>query len=262
MKVCQSKTCKFLVIAHRGASYDAPENTMAAFNRAVEMKADMIELDVLLTKDGVPVVIHDNDLFRLAGIREKVTDLYFDDLLTVDIGSWFGSAYTDERIPSLKQVLAWAKDKVLLNIEIKAESVTGQAVNGIEEKVIDLVCEFEMDEYVILSSFDYRAVKRFKLIAPVIKSALLYEKSQSKGKSPSELMNDYMSDFLNISLRNLNSLRLSSEAICSLPVMVYTVNHKYQMKKLIRLGVSGIFSDRPDLLKEVADAEIPDRYSC
>jgi glycerophosphoryl diester phosphodiesterase len=261
LKLCHSKTCKFLVIAHRGASYYAPENTMAAFNRAVEMHTDMIELDVLLTKDGVPVVIHDDELFRLAGIRERVTDLNFDDLLTVDVGSWFGSVYKGERIPSLKQVLGWAKERVALNIEIKAESVTGRKENGIEEKVINLVQEFEMEEYVILSSFDYRAVKRFKQIAPDIKSAVLYEKIQSKGKTPVELVNDYKADFFNVSRRNLNSVRLSSETIRTLPVLVYTVNHGYQMKNLIRKGVFGIFSDRPDLLKEVADAEIPDRCS-
>lgn len=248
------------MIAHRGASYYAPENTFAAFNKALEMGADMIELDVLLTKDGVPVVIHDNDLERLAGIQGKITDTDYEEVQKIDVGSWFAASYKDERIPTLREVLIWAKDKISLNIEIKAESVTDKAEGGIEEKVIDLIREYEMEEYVLLSSFDYRAAERFSHLGSEIASAILYDKDQSRGKTASGLIQMYKCDYFNVNWRYLTLFSFHKPDINAQLMMVYTVNSRRLMRKLIRKGVYGIFSDRPDLLKEVADKEISERY--
>jgi glycerophosphoryl diester phosphodiesterase len=224
------------------------------------MEADMIELDVLLTKDGVPVVIHDNNLERLAGIKGMITDTDYEEVQKMDVGSWFAISYKEERIPTLREVLSWAKDRISLNIEIKAESVTDQAAGGIEEKVIHLIREYEMEEYVLLSSFDYRAVERFTLLAPEIASAILYDKDKSKGKAASGLMRMYKSSYFNVNWRYLTLFSFHKPDIDAHLMMVYTVNSRRLMRKLLRKGVNGIFSDRPDLLKVVADKEISERY--
>jgi len=224
------------------------------------MGADMIELDVLLTKDGVPVVIHDNDLERLAGIQGKITDTEYVEVQKMDVGSWFAASYKDERIPTLREVLSWAKDKISLNIEIKAESVTDQVAGGIEEKVIDLVREYEMEEYVLLSSFDYRAAERFSHLGSEIASAILFDKKQLDGVSAAGLMHKCKSNYFNVNWRYLTLFSFHKPDIDAHLMMVYTVNSRIVMRKLIRKGVYGIFSDRPDLLKEVADKEISERY--
>jgi glycerophosphoryl diester phosphodiesterase len=250
---------KFLVIAHRGASKYAPENTFSAFEKAFQMKADMIELDLLLSKDGIPVVIHDENLTRLAGVSANVSDLTFEELQKLDVGSWFHKDFKDERIPSLEEVLTWAKNKISLNIEIKSEAVTDFKENGIEKKVIDLVREFEMGNHVLLSSFDERALVKFHKIAPEIAAGYLFDKKSSREKSAANLIGTFQADAFHIGRWDLRKKELNSLKDAGIPVMVFTVNDRFTMRRLIKRGVFGIFSDRPDRLKAIADKEIEGR---
>lgn len=245
----------FSVIAHRGASYYAPENTMAAFSLAYEMGADMIELDVLLSSDQIPVVLHDPHLKRTTNGEGKVENFSLEDLKKLDAGSWFSSEFKNEKIPSLKEVIQWASDKIALNIEIKPETVTEDAVDGIEAKTIQLVKKFGMEQHVVFSSFDYRVVDRIKNIDPKLITALLYNKKISQRRSPVYLAKKYKADSINLKWSEVYPKRIEQLRESKLPVWVYTVNEPVLMRRLMNQGVSGIFSDRPDLLRKVADQE-------
>lgn len=242
----------FVVIAHRGASSEYPENTMAAFEAATEMGAEMIELDVLLSQDGVPVVFHDAQLGDHTNGSGLISDYTAEELKKLDAGSWFNSRFSDQRIPTLEEVLAFAKGKIALNIEIKTEAVTDQREGGIEEKCLKLVREYGMGDYVLFSSFDYRAVQHLKELAPDISVAILYNRSKSNFKLPHELLQKYNADAFNCSYRQLTQKRLANLRTHDIPSFIYTVNKEAQMRKLIAAGVTGIFTDKPDLLLRVA----------
>ncbi|MEX2478338.1 MAG: glycerophosphodiester phosphodiesterase [Gracilimonas sp.] len=243
----------FVIIAHRGASAYHPENTMSAFRAAYEMGAEMIELDVTLSKDGVPVVIHDETIDRTTNGKGLVSDFTLDELKNLDAGTWFSEKHAGEPIPTLEEVLEFARGKIALNIEIKPEAVTDEVRGGIEEKAWDLVKKYEMEDYVLFSSFNYQAITHLKEINVDIKAALLYEKGQSAKRSPAQLVGEYNADAFNCSYRQF-SKKWAEEALeKSFPVFVYTVNSERGMKKMIKRGVRGIFSDKPDLLKEIVD---------
>lgn len=243
----------FLVIAHRGASYDSPENTMPAFKLAHQMGAEMIELDVQLSKDGVPVVFHDRTLNKKSSGRGIVSTHTVRELKKLDVGNWFSSRFKGEKIPLLEEVLEWAKNRILLNIEIKPEAVEEKPGRGIEEKIIELAKAYNMENSVLISSFHYLALKRLKVIAPDVTTGLLYYKKISDGLSPSELLNLYRADFFHCSRLEMKKSWAEELRQSNQPFLIYTVNKPRQMIKFIRMGAFGIFSDKPDLLKEIKE---------
>lgn len=243
----------FVVIGHRGASAYYPENTMAGFRAAVDMGAEMIELDILLSKDGIPVVIHDETLDRTTNGEGRVADYTLAELKQLDAGSWFHPDFEGESIPTLEEVLFFAKNRIAVNIEIKTEAVRDSVPGGIEEKSLELVNRYGMAEYVLFSSFDYRAVNHLRQLDQEIATALLYEKQQSGDRKPQQLIQDFKANAFNCSHRQLNRKWVAELNKHEVPFFVYTVNSKVKMKKLIGQGVSGIFSDKPDLLKEVVE---------
>ena len=243
----------FIIIAHRGASAYAPENSHSAFELAIAMKAEMIELDVSLSKDGIPVVIHDETLDRTTTGRGSVQDYILEELKTLDVGSWFSEKFKNEPFPTLEEVLSYTKDRIAVNIEIKTEVVTNEIEGGIAQKSLEIVERLGVQDQVIFSSFDYRVLKHLEALNPDMPKAMLYEKSQSGKKLPSELVSEYKVDVFNCSHRQLSKAWAKDLNDHSIPFLVYTVNDERTMKKVIGLGATGIFSDKPDLLKEVVE---------
>jgi len=139
--------------AHRGASARAPENTMSAFQAAEEAGADGIELDVHLSREGVPVVIHDDTVDRTSDGTGRVSDKRISELLDLDAGAWFSETCTGERIPLLADVLAWAGTRLRINIEIKDEDA-GQVV-------MQTLQDFPRAR-VLISSFHHKALFRLR----------------------------------------------------------------------------------------------------
>src|SRR5690554_5799160 len=172
-------TSSFLVIAHRGASAFYPENTMFAFKAAHEMGAAMIELDITLSKDGIPVIIHDEKLNRTTNGKGKVSDFTLEELKKLDAGSWFHPKFSEEKIPTLEEVLEFAQNRIALNIEIKPEAVSLSPKEGVEEKSLELVKKYGMEKHVLFSSFHYGAVKKFRSLDAHIPTAILYERKQA-----------------------------------------------------------------------------------
>jgi len=240
----------FFVIAHRGASYHAPENTMPAFKKAVEMKADMIELDVLSTRDNIPVVLHDVNLNRTTTGQGPVTSILFRELQDLDAGSWFDPSFKYTQIPSLETVLKWAKNRIALNIEIKGNGRKSGAPD-FESQIIEMIDHFGMQDHVAISSFNYKAIKQIKKISPATSTALLNWKYSYGTRRVYLFMRYCEADGVNILARQMKDPLMSLLKKNHIPVWIYTVNNEQEMRTAIRKGATGIITDRPDLLREV-----------
>lgn len=159
------------VFGHRGAMGYAPENTMASFRKAVELGVDAIELDVHLTRDSEVVVVHDANLERTTSGRGLVRDHTLAEVRTLDAGASFGPAFAGERVPTLDEVLAWARDRCVLDIEIKGDPLP---YPGIEARVAELIRAQGMEDRTIVISFDHPTVRRVKELAPELATGVLY----------------------------------------------------------------------------------------
>ncbi|MBO8170523.1 MAG: glycerophosphodiester phosphodiesterase [Bacillaceae bacterium] len=158
-------------MAHRGWSGRAPENTMAAIKMALEEPhVRGIEIDVHLSQDGVPVVIHDFTLDRTTNGKGYVGDHPFEELSCLDAGGWFSPEFTGEKILSLQEVLEVVRGKTRLNIELKQ---AGQLYPGLEEKVVEMIDRYNMQSDVYVTSFDHESVKKVKLLNPDLTTGLI-----------------------------------------------------------------------------------------
>jgi glycerophosphoryl diester phosphodiesterase len=162
-----------LIFGHRGASSLCPENTMAAFQKAAEVGADGVELDVHLSRDGRLVVCHDETLDRTTDGRGAIRALSCDDIRGFDAGSWFAREFRGERVPLLDDVLGLVRSRNMsVNIELKTNLVSYE---GIEAKVAELVERFDLGDAVIISSFNHYSVLRLKKRAPHLRAGVLYD---------------------------------------------------------------------------------------
>ncbi|MGA2526808.1 MAG: glycerophosphodiester phosphodiesterase family protein [Smithellaceae bacterium] len=242
---------EFTAIAHRGASAYYPENTMESFQGAISMGADMIELDVQLTSDGEVVVFHDEKLTRCTNGKGRIADYTLAELKKLDAGSWFGKEYQGAKIPTLEEALSLCRDKIAVNIEIKTEAVDENIRNGIEEKSLNIVEMRGMREHIVFSSFDPRAIRHLKEIDRIVTAAVLFEKGYYGSKLPSEIIELLGADAFNCSQNELSKKWLMNLKSNNIPVNIYTVNDKKNMRRFLDMGVSGIFTNKPDLLKAV-----------
>lgn len=239
------------VIAHRGFSAVAPENTMAAFRKAIEVGADMFELDVLLSKDGHVVVIHDDTLERTTDGEGPVAARTLEELRALDAGSWFNSTFAGEGIPTLAETLELARGRILVNIEIKTEAVTDEAHGGIVDKTLGLVRRLAMMDQTVISSFDPRALAHARELEPGVKTASLYDAELQEGLSPEEVMAEVSSNGFNLSRKQVDESIVEACHRLGRPVAVYTVNEIPEMQRVLDLGADAIFTDYPDRLLEV-----------
>ncbi len=239
------------VIGHRGACAYFPENTMASFRGALGLGADMIEFDIQLSRDGIPVVFHDERIDRCTDGSGTVAEHSLAELKQLDAGSWFAKRYEGERIPALEEVLGFCRGRIAVNIEIKTEAVTDELRGGIEEKALTLVREGGMYDHAVFSSFDPRALAHLRRIDPDVPLAILYDKKYFKNKMPSAIVEELRADCFNCSAREIGRAWMHDCLSHEIPVNVYTANSRVSMRRLIGLGVSGIFTNRPDVMKKV-----------
>lgn len=160
-----------IVVAHRGYSSKAPENTMAAFEMALEVGSGGLELDVHITKDGEVVIIHDDTLERTTNGQGRVEDFTMAELRKLDAGSWFAPEFKGERLPTLRELCARIKDlDLLFNVELKV----GANFSLLNEKVAAIIDEFDLRERTVISSFNHYALAHFKQIRPEVQTGILY----------------------------------------------------------------------------------------
>lgn len=239
------------VIAHRGFSAEAPENTMAAFTRAVKARADMMELDVLLSRDGQVVVIHDDTLERTTNGVGRVADHTWEELSRFDAGTWFHPQFKDERIPLLRDVLLYAKSKILVNIEIKTEAWSPNTFESIAAKVVAMVDEVGMRDHVIISSFDSRILKQVRQLDSSLKTATLYDKDTHGELRPLVIVADDGSDGFNLGKSEVTPAVVEQCHSRRIPVSVYTVNTRDMMEFILGMGVDAVFTDNPPVMFEL-----------
>ena len=232
-----------LNVAHRGASALAPENTMAAFERAVELGADALELDLHLTRDNELVVIHDDTLDRTTDGSGPVHQRSLGELMRLDAGRWFGEGFAGQRIPRLAEVLDRFAGRVPLALEIKAGSTF---FPGIEEKVVSALRQHGAIDQGAVASFDHYALRRLKEIEPTIRTAALLV---GRPVSLSALAGPAKADGLALEASFVTKTEVEACRASGLQLVVWVVNDPAQMRHFIKLGVDGIITDYPDLLR-------------
>lgn len=162
----------FMIFAHRGASHLLPENTLPAFKKAIQLGANGIELDVHLTKDGHPVVIHDEKLNRTTNGKGLVKNQNLRDLIRLSAGAWFHERYAHYRIPTLEDIFKRASHyPVLLNVEMKNVWIRYE---GLEKKIIGLIHKYGLQDRIILSSFNPTSLKLVSQLDKEIATGFLY----------------------------------------------------------------------------------------
>lgn len=229
------------IFAHRGASYHCPENTMSSFKKAEQLGADGIEFDVQLSADGVPVVIHDATLRRTTNGYGNVNSLTVNELLRLDAGSWFAEQYKHESIPTLHEVLVWAKQTdLLLNIELKSRDKE----SDLEKNVLALILENELANRVIISSFWKSSLKQIKLLNEDVPTAILLEKSVDNSLS---LAQELHLEAIHPNYKHVTKEYVDAVRSQKLKIRPYTVNNEQKMRKLVQLKVDAIITDRPDI---------------
>lgn len=235
------------VIAHRGFSGRAPENTLAAIRDAIAIGADMAEIDVTLTADERVVVIHDETLDRTTDGNGLVAEYGFDEIRGLDAGSWFAPRFAGEKVPTLGEVLDTSKGRILLNVEIKTEAVD----RGISDKVAAAITERGMADQVVVSSFSPTAVEQMHAVAPEIPTAVLYNPKLHRGEDPVEIVRGLGASAFNIRGSRLKAKMLRSCREHGIPVGVYTIDKPKQMKRWVKKNIDAIFTNYPDRLLEV-----------
>jgi glycerophosphoryl diester phosphodiesterase len=237
-----------LVIGHRGFSAAAPENTQASFKKAMEVGVDMIELDVHLSKDGQVVVIHDDTLNRTTNGKGKVVSYTLNELKQLDAGSWFGSQFSGERIPTLKEVLELTHGQVLLCIELKGGDLGQYTLKDLADRSLQEVEKARMLSQVLFASFDLSAIERIREKNPGIPVALIYSKSWS---SPQEVTGGRPIPVLSFRGTVLTQTNASKARQQGIKVLVWTLNTEEHMEHFLKMGVDGIVTDYPDRLIKI-----------
>jgi glycerophosphoryl diester phosphodiesterase len=234
-----------LNIAHRGASAAAPPNTLAAFEKALQLGADGIELDVRLCADGVPVVIHDATVDATTSRSGSVAKMTLAQLKKLDAGSPFDRIFAGERIPTLIEVLEAVGKQHMVNIELKSDAVWGARL---EHAVVDAIARCESDERVLLSSFNPLALRRIQRIAPHLATAMLYTPATLSSLGLGRLISPrrYAAVHPHHSLVDKGHMRWARQH--NYRVHVWTVDDEGVMRRLIGHGVDGIITNVPDLL--------------
>ena len=237
-----------LVIAHRGLSGLAPENTVVAFRKAIEAGADMIELDVHLSRDGQVVVIHDDTLDRTTGVRGKVAAYSLDQLKQYDAGSWFNPQFAGERIPTLKEVLDLARGRIPVHIELKKGDTGPFPITDLADRTVQEVENAGMLNQVLFGSFDITLIDRVRQRNRSAHVAIIYDQSWSL---PQEVTGGRPIPILSCSGEILNQANLSRARQQGMKVFVWTLNAEEHMNHFLNLGVDGIITNHPDRLIEV-----------
>jgi glycerophosphoryl diester phosphodiesterase len=233
-----------LCIAHRGFSSVAPENTLASYRRAIQVGAEMAECDVYLTKDGVPILLHDETLERTAGRKAMPGDLTLAEIKTLDAGAWKSPEFVGERVPTLQEALESVKGRLRLVIELKEPSIAPAVIKAIHAAGVQ-------PEDVVIFSFHPGAVDQIARLEPLLPTVWLVDDPGTSRAAWGKVIRESLrlrASGLGLSLTCVDPdlVRLAHES--GLSVYVWTINEPQDMSYLVRLGVDAIITDRPDVL--------------
>lgn len=236
------------IIGHRGVAAYAPENSLEGIHTAADMGVEWVELDVKLTRDQVPVIFHDDTLDRTTNGTGPIKERTLDDLRQLECGSWFSGSFAGIKIPTLEEALDVLIERELgLNLEIKPcpgrERETAEAALDILSQIWD------DHERLLVSSFSLVSLETaFELAQDWHRGLLIGEDwPENWGE---------LADFLQVSCVNVNAASINREEVeevtdKGLPVLAYTVNDAEDARRLLRWGIDGVFSDSPDVIRDV-----------
>lgn len=238
--IAQFMNAQTKIIAHRGFSGIAPENTMEAFKKAIETGADYFELDVHQTKDGELVVIHDNSIDRTSSdsSKGKIEEMTLEELKKVRVGysQQFGQQYQQAGLPTLKEALTLAKGKIKVCVEIK--------VGGIEDEVLALINELKMKEEVIIFCFAYRVLDRINSLDSDIPLLFLVDRANTNEFEYAKVLGakavgaGYDTDITKELVAEAHSFGLE--------LWRWTVNKEEDMERFMAAGLDGLITNYPD----------------
>ena len=236
---------KFDNVAHRGASGYAPENTIAAFDKARDMKADYIEIDVQRSKDGKLVIIHDTTVDRTTDGTGHVKDLTFEQLRSLDAGSFKGEQFSSEKIPSFEEVLDRYHGKIGILIEMKAPEL----YPGIEEEVAQQLRERNLDKpqnnKIIIQSFNFDTVKKMNDLLPKVPMGVL---TSSTTHTTDQALKEFATyaDYFNPSYGLVTKELVDKVHALGMKISSWTVRSHEAAQFLIDMKVDAIITDYPD----------------
>ncbi len=245
-----SKLPAYTIFAHRGASAHAPENTLAAFQMAVEHGAHGIELDAKLCADGHVIVLHDATVNRTTNGKGKAREIPLKHLKLLDAGGWFDSQFAGEQIPTLEEVFKTIGDRLYINVELTNYS---SPRDNLVEKVVELVRVYHLEDSVLFSSFSPRNILNARKLAPEIPGALLALPGVSGWLARSRWLRKVSPCVVHPYFTEVDTEFMDRQKSWGRRVHVWTVNDINEMKRLKRLRVGGIFTDDPRLACQVLE---------
>lgn len=232
------------ITAHRGASGSAPENTLIALQKAIEAGAEYAEIDVQETADGKLVLLHDPDLKRTTGIKRNIWQVGYNEIKTLDAGSWFSTEFSGERIPLLEDAIELVRGRMLLNIELKT--------NGYEVRLAERVCKtvqrMNFSDQVILTSFEPEQLRAAERNGQGIRIGLIFY------FMPSYDILSMPYSVLSLHKRNAGKKFLDQAREAGKETHVWTVNEEKDMHDLIQTGVDNIITNYPERLRALLES--------
>lgn len=242
------------IISHRGANRYAPQNTMPAFRRSLDLGVDGFETDVHVSKDGHIVICHNYDVNATSNGMGRISSMTLAQLRELDFGSYYSSAFRNTKIPVLSEFLELVNksDISIMNIELKSPR---ERETGIVKKTIDAVKEYGLFDRLLISSFDPALLVECKQIDPACKTGFLY--------SPNTVYNNFRwlhpisyaksigADALHPMYIYVNRSYVKMAHKAGLAVNVWTCDSTRIIKKMLRCGVDGIITDNPDRVKSI-----------
>ncbi len=232
------------IIAHRGASAYAPENTLAAIDLSLRMGATEVEFDVHQTKDGRLAVIHDADLRRVAASRRRIGSMTLGELRSFDVGSWFGPGFAAERVPSLDDVLDLLRGRALAHVELKGGP---RAYPGYVENVLRTLRARGALGASVVSSFNRVLLRSLRRHDPKVEIGVLTPFAIGSGYL--RLAHELKAASLDVSHRRVSRRMVEAAHARGIKVLVYTVNDAAAAERLGAMGVDGVFTNHPNLLE-------------
>jgi glycerophosphoryl diester phosphodiesterase len=233
-----------LVLGHRGASFDAPANTVAAFSLARELGADGIELDTSLTSDGVPVVIHDLSLDATTDGSGPVRAHSLKEIKALDAGSYFDSTFKREPVPTLDEAFETVGPDLVVNVELKIE---GWRPNGLEQAALDVIRRHNAVQRVIVSSFNPFALRRFRALAADIPIGYLYSPDEPFYLRYGWLMIGVPHEARHPEHTLIDATYMAWAKRHNYRVNTWTVDDPERIRTLRDLGVDAVITNRPDV---------------
>ena len=234
------------VIAHRGASDDAPENTLSAFALALEQGADGLELDVTLSADGVPVVIHDDTLDRTTNGHGRVGRYTLAELKGLDAGyaDQFGAKFAGERLPMLDEVFAAFGQRTVINVELKQDRAPGRPL---APAVVKLIHDHGLAQRVIVSSFQFSNLKQVRSLDPALPIGLLYTVAAGGAQLVRWLTRALQPEAHHPGCYTLTAEQVAWFHAHGLRVNTWTVNEANDLRRFAAAGVDALITNRPGL---------------